>query len=195
VALGRPRGFDTDAALDRALELFWRQGYEGTSLTDLTNAMGITRPSLYAAFGNKEQLFRRALDRYTAERGTSLCVALNESRARDALARLLIGTAEFLADGSNPRGCLTIQGALSCGPDANPIKGELEARREATERAILDRLQRARREGDLPGDLDPVALSHYFAAVLQGMSVKAAGGADRAELQAVAETAMRVWPQ
>src|SRR4030081_1680148 len=111
---GRPRSFDTEKALDRALQVFWRKGYEGTSLPDLTEAMGINRPSLYAAFGNKEGLFRKALDRYAERSGGLMCEAMKEPSARAAAERLLRATADALTDPRNPRGCLAVQAALSC---------------------------------------------------------------------------------
>src|SRR4051812_21366670 len=128
---GRPRGFDVDRALDRALELFWRKGYEGTSLPDLTGAMGINRPSLYAAFGNKEQLFRKALDRYAEGPAAYVREALDEPTARAVAERLLGGTADLLTDPRHPGGCLTVQGALACGEAAESVRRELAARRAA----------------------------------------------------------------
>src|SRR5258707_4477360 len=115
MAGGRPRGFDVDEALDRALEVFWRQGYEGTALSDLTAAMGINRPSLYAAFGNKEALFRKVLDRYAERTTASVVHALAEPTARTVVERLLLAAADAQTDPCNPRGCLMVQGALSCG--------------------------------------------------------------------------------
>src|SRR5881397_436962 len=111
---GRPRAFDADKALDRALLVFWRKGYEGASLADLTRAMGINRPSLYAAFGNKEALFRRALDRYAEGPAAYVGEALNEPTARAVAERLLGGTIDLLSDPHNPHGCLVVQGALAC---------------------------------------------------------------------------------
>ena len=191
---GRPRAFDLDEALDRALHVFWRKGYEGTTLTDLTEAMGINRPSLYAAFGNKEELFRKALDRYAERTGWLTGEALKEPTARAAVERLLRATADALTDPRNPRGCLAVQGALSCGEAAEPIRQELNARRAAVEVALRERFYRAKSEGDLSLDADPSDLARYVATVIQGMSVQAAGGASRDELQRVVATALRAWP-
>jgi AcrR family transcriptional regulator len=192
---GRPREFDTDEALDKALHVFWRKGYEGTSLSDLTDAMGISRPSLYAAFGNKEELFRRALDRY-AEHGPGAIQreALSEPTARRVVERLLRGVAETLTDPVNPPGCLAVQGALSCGDAAQSIKEELCGRRAASEAALAARFEQARKEGDLSQGADPVALARFVVTITQGMSVQAAGGATRADLLAVADMALLAWP-
>jgi AcrR family transcriptional regulator len=195
VPKGRPREFDIDKALDRALEVFWRKGYEGASLPVLTRAMGINRPSLYAAFGNKEELFRKALDRYTEGPGAYVREALNEPTARAVAERLLRGAIDLLADSRNPRGCLLVQGALACGEAAESVRQELVSRRVAGEVAIRQRLQRARAEGDLPADTDPADLARYIVTVIRGMAVQAAGGASRKELRRVAELALRAWPK
>src|SRR6201993_1326600 len=116
--VGRPRAFDIDKALDRALQVFWRKGYEGTSLSDLTKAMRINRPSLYAAFGNKEALFKKAIDRYVEGPGAFVRDSLAQPTARAVAERLLRGTIELATDSRNPRGCLIVQGALACGDAA-----------------------------------------------------------------------------
>ena len=115
---GRPRSFDTGKALDRAVDVFWRKGYEGASLSDLTKAMGINRPSLYAAFGDKEQLFRKVLDRYDAGPASYASAALQEPTSRAVVEHLLYGTADLLTSPGNPHGCLWVQGALACGNGA-----------------------------------------------------------------------------
>ena len=195
MAIGRPRAFDMDQALDRALEVFWRKGYEGATLCDLTAAMGINPPSLYAAFGNKEGLFRKALDRYFALRTAFWEEALNAPTARAVAETLLLGTAKFLCDPRHPKGCLAVHGALACDEETDCIRKELETRRAASQSAIRERLKRAKREGDLPADADPAALARYLATVIEGMAVQAAGGASRKELEAVADTALRAWPE
>jgi AcrR family transcriptional regulator len=192
---GRPREFDVDEALDAALRVFHQKGYEGATLPDLTKAMGVNRPSLYAAFGNKEQLFRKALDRYVDQAGAFVREALAEPSARAAVEKLLRGVADNLGDPHSPRGCLLVQGALSCGEEAGAIRDELAARRAANEAAIRARLRRAATEGDLPADADADDLARFVATVIQGMAVQAAGGAGRSELRGIAETAMRAWPQ
>lgn len=193
--IGRPREFDTDKALDRALEVFWRQGYEGSSLADLTKAMGINRPSMYAAFGDKESLFRRALDRY--EQGPSGFIrrALNEANARTALEQIFQGTIDSLSDRKRPKGCLLVQGALACSKESESIRQELIARRIAGEDAVKHRLRRAKSEGELTDDVDADALADFYVTVLRGMGVQAAGGASREDLEKVAEMALRAWPE
>src|ERR1700737_346239 len=138
VQTGRPREFDVDQALDRALRVFWRKGYEGTTLPDLTKAMGINRPSLYAAFGSKEGLFRKALDRYAEGPACYVREALNEPTARAAAERLLGGAIDLFTDRRNPRGCLMVQGALACGKAAECVRKELVSRRLADEAAIRE---------------------------------------------------------
>ena len=195
VPMGRPRAFDIEQALDQALQVFWHKGYEGTSLSDLTEAMGINRPSLYAAFGNKEALFRKALDRYTDGPAGYFRKALQEPTARAVAERLLHEAVVLLTDPRTPGGCLMVQGALSCGESADHIRQELASRRAAGEAAMRQRFKRARLEGDLPEDSDPAALARFLATVIHGMSVEAASGAGRKELLSVIQTALRAWPE
>ena len=194
MAVGRPRGFCKDEALDRALQVFWRKGFEGASICDLTEAMGINPPSLYAAFGNKEQLFRQALDRYADMHAAARTEALAAPRAREAMAVLLRQTARSLTDKSNPAGCLYVQGIAGAGEHASCIREMLNEKRASHEKDIRDRLKRAKVEEELPADADPAALARYFSAIMQGMSVQAAGGASRKELERVAELALQAWP-
>lgn len=190
--LGRPREFDADEALGRALEVFWAKGYEGASLQDLTDAMGISRPSLYAAFGNKESLFRKALDRYIQGPGSLQERALAEPTARKVVETLLRGAA--CTDSCNPAGCLLVQGALACGDDADCVRKELVARRTAGQKALWERFERAQAEGDLRPDIDTCALSKYISAILYGMAVMAAGGASGEDLNQVVHVALEAWP-
>ncbi len=194
MAVGRPRAFDMNRALDRALDVFWRKGYEGASICDLIAAMGINPPSLYAAFGNKEGLFCKALDRYVEMHAEFLRAALALPKARDAIGALLRGTADSLTDRSKPAGCLLVQGIAGAGEHAKCISDELSARRAVSEKAIRERLKRAKVEGDLPKNADPAALARFIATVTQGMAVQAAAGATRAELRRVAATALRALP-
>jgi AcrR family transcriptional regulator len=194
MATGRPREFDIDQALDRALNVFWRKGYEGTTLPDLTRAMGINRPSLYAAFGNKEELFRKALDRYAAGPASHAFAALNEPTARAVVERLWYGAVEMATHPQNPAGCLLVQGALACGDTADAVRRDVAARRAAGVAALRRRFQRAVAEGDLPADANPADLARYVATVTYGMAVQAASGASRAQLRRVAQLALRNWP-
>jgi AcrR family transcriptional regulator len=193
IVIGRPREFDPDVALDRALAVFWRKGYEGTSLADLTRAMGINRPSLYAAFGNKEALFKKALDRYAEGPAAFFREALAAPTARAVAERLLSEAIDVVTDRRNPRGCLLVQGALACGAEADSVRQELASRRLAGEAALRARFEQARAEGDLPADTHPADLARYVMAVLHGMAVQAAGGAGQAELRRVAALALRAY--
>jgi len=191
--MGRPRSFDLDRALDHALHVFWCKGYEGASLSELTKAMGINRPSLYAAFGDKEALFRKALDRYFEGPAAYVFEALKEPKARAALERLLRGAAELQTCPATP-GCLTVHGALACGDTAGAIRKELILRREQGEAAIYQRLKLAKSENDLR--LVPARRScPLLCDGHPGMAVQASGGASRAELERVVQTALLVWPK
>jgi len=192
---GRPRTFDREQALDRAMRLFWEKGYEGASMAELTAAMGVNRPSLYAAFGGKEELFRQALDRYEQGPAAYSRAALEEPTGRRVAERLLREAADMLSSRRHPGGCLTVQGALACGDEAAPVRRELARRRAASEAALRKRLERAAAEGDLPAGSDPGALALYLTTIVCGMAVKAAGGATRRQLERMIEVALRSWPQ
>lgn len=193
-AKGRPREFDADRALDQALLVFWSKGYEGASLSDLTEAMGINRPSLYAAFGDKEALFQKALERYLQGPGTYVQQALGEPRARDVARRILEGAAKSLTGDGHPKGCLMVQAALTSGEESKGVHDLVLAHRKANEAALRDRLERARKEGDLPPGADAAALAKYVTSVLYGLAVQAAGGATKKDLRKVMEIAMRAFP-
>ena len=191
---GRPREFDLDEALERALRLFWLKGYEGTSLSDLTEAMGINRPSLYAAFGDKATLFRKVIDRYVSCHGAHVQHALEAPTARETAVLLLRGTAELLSTPGEPRGCLLVQGALACDEASEPIRQALQERRQAVEAALRERFEHAAAEGDLPPEAEPADLARFLTVVTQGLSVHAAGNATREELLRVADLALKAWP-
>jgi len=195
VPRGRPREFDVDRALDAALRLFWQHGYEGTSLSALTQAMGINMPSLYAAFGNKEQLFLKAVDRYLESPSFYFHKALAEPTARRVAEQLMRGAIGMVMDPKNPDGCLLVHGALASGPDSDSIRRELNVRRAKGEAALRRRFDRAASEGDLSKDADPARLARFIITVIWGMSVQAAGGATRAQLKDIAEFAMKSWPK
>jgi AcrR family transcriptional regulator len=193
--MGRARTFDADEALDRAMTVFWTKGYEGTSLSDLTAAMGISRPSLYAAYGNKEELFRKALERYGEGPSSYERDALGLPTAREVAEGLLRGAADVQTDPDTPAGCLATLGTTYCAEDSSPVGKIVIASRLAGHAAIRERFERARAEGDLPPDADPKALTHYIGTVVCGMAVLAASGATRGELERVIELTMRGWPQ
>ena len=195
VQRGRPRAFDPDAALERAMHVFWAKGYEGASLSDLTRAMRINRPSLYAAFGNKEQLFRKVLDRYMDGPLAYFGKALAAPTARDVIEQIFLGAAKMAGDPRNPAGCLVVQGALACGNAARSVRKEIAARRAAAKAALHRRFQRAKREGDLPQSGDPADLARYVMTVLHGMAVQGADGANQDQLRRVAQVALRAWPK
>ena len=192
-ALGRPRAFDAEKALNRAMQVFWRRGYLGTSLSDLTDAMGINRPSLYAAFGNKKSLFRKALNRYFKGPSAYLNDALQELTARAVAERLFQSVIDLLADPQTPTTCLWVHSALSCGDD--PIRKEFAAQRAGAIAGLRKRFKRAIAEGDLPAGTDAGALAHFALAVNFGLTVQASTGAIRRELLRIAEIALRAWPK
>ncbi|WP_437937584.1 TetR/AcrR family transcriptional regulator [Sorangium sp. So ce341] len=192
---GRPRGFDQEAALERAMVLFWERGYEGASLDELSAAMGISPSSLYATFGGKEQLFRAAVDRYLAGRGgyTGRIVA-EEPTARGAVQRLLETAADELTRSDHPPGCMIALAGTQCSPGARPVQDLLRTYREGWLCELKARIQRAIDGGELAPDTDAAALATFYAIVLMGMSVQARDGAQRESLRAAVEVAMRAWP-
>src|SRR4051812_44902182 len=179
---GRPREFCVDAALTTALRLFWSKGFEGTSLTDLTEAMGITRPSLYAAFGNKEALFRKALDLYEREKLAYVEQALAAPTARGVAERLLRGALEMQCSDCEPKGCLRVISSVACGAEAESIREEVIARRKSAGEALIRRFEAAKATGEMPEHMDAEGLAGYLGALLQGLSLQAGAGASRAEL-------------
>jgi AcrR family transcriptional regulator len=193
--MGRARAFDADEALDRAMTLFWSKGYDGTSVSELTEAMGINRPSLYATYGNKQERFRKALERYGEGPASYERDALAQPTAREVAEGLLRGAADVQTDPDTPAGCLATLGTTYCADESSPVGKVLITSRLAGHAAIRERFQRARAEGDLAADADPKALTHYIGSVVCGMAVLAASGATRKELERVIELTMRAWPQ
>jgi AcrR family transcriptional regulator len=192
--IGRPRGFDADEALERAMLVFWAQGYEGASLDDLTGAMGITRTSMYRAFGNKEDLFRKALDRYTEGPASYFTRALGRATAREVAAAYLDGVVEAATKPDCPVGCLGVQGSLASGESGRPARDALAAWREEGVNHLRVRFQQAVDDADLPAGADPARLARYLMTVANGIAVQAAGGTTRDELQLVAQMALLSWP-
>lgn len=192
--MGRHREFDTEKALDAALAVFWAKGFEGASYGDLTAATGVARPGLYAAFGNKEEMFFKALARYDETFMAFFPVALEEARAIDVARKCLRGAAEVQAGAGTPAGCFGINGALACSDEGESVRSALAHRRLRAEGVLAERFMRAKAEGDLRADADPAALARFVMTVSQGMSVQAKAGATREELVEVAELALAGWP-
>jgi len=192
---GRPREFDQEQALDQALELFWRQGYEGTSIADLRNAIGITAPSLYAAFGSKEELYRRVLEHYLAGLGRTLVDALREeANTYAAVKRFLFESAQIFAGPKNPRGCLISCAIPTCAPENRAVADIVAAKRMGSVHTLRTRFQQAVKQGELPRDTDTEQLARFYGAVIQGMSIQALDGAGAKALRGIAETALKAWP-
>jgi AcrR family transcriptional regulator len=192
---GRPPSFDRDEALQRALELFWAHGYEGTTLEDLQKAMGgLTPPSFYNAFGSKEQLFKEATDLYVCMVGEPTMRALEESQtARAGVEAMLRLTAEFLSQPGKPHGCLLVLGAMNCTPANKGAQDYLQAIRRQAPKVIKRRLDRSVAHGELSSDLDTNALAAFYATVIHGLGVRAGDGASRKELLAAVDGAMAGW--
>lgn len=191
MGMGRPREFDAETALDQAMEVFWRHGYEGATIAQLTEAMGINPPSLYACFGNKEGLLKAALDRYTKLRNVWMDEVVAAPTAREVAERMLMGIADKQTDPANPPGCLLVQGGIACGTGSENVPFELAARRAENEDQLRKRFVRAKAEGDLKDTADPAALARYVSAVAVGMGVMASSGADREALRQVASVALQ----
>ena len=191
---GRPREFCPEVALAAALRVFWKHGYEAASISELTEAMGITRPSLYACFGNKEALFRKAFELYEREKLSYVRSALEAPTARGVAERLLRGAIEIQCSDGDPQGCLGVISSVTCGGEAESVRSEVLARRASSDAALVARFARAKAEGDLPDSIEPDALACYLTTMMQGMAVKAAAGTPRAVLERLADTTLAVWP-
>ncbi|TDR93092.1 TetR/AcrR family transcriptional regulator [Enterovirga rhinocerotis] len=194
MAMGRPRSFDMDKALDEAMEVFWRHGYDGASIAELTKAMGIKPPSLYAAFGNKEGLLKAALDHYTVRHGEHMSWVLAGATAHEVAERFLTSTADSHTEPGKPPGCLLVQGGLVCGAGSENVPFEFATRRDQVEASLRERFARAKSDGDLPDDCDPSALARFLACITSGMGVMASSGADREALRQVARVALSAFP-
>lgn len=191
---GRPRAFEADAALEKAIVVFWEQGYDGASLADLTEAMGISRKSMYAAFGNKEELFHKVLLRYAAGPGGYTERSVHAPDARRVASDLLTGAALAATRPGMPTGCLGVRGALAVGDTGRVARDTLAAWRAHGQERLLERFRRAVEEGDLPDDADPELITRYLLTIANGMTVQAMGGATRDDLLRVADAALRHWP-
>ena len=194
VERGRPREFNRTAALRKAMEVFWRRGYEGTSLKELTAAMGINSPSLYAAFGCKETLFREALGLFEASEGEAQARALrDEPTARAAVEVMLRKSADAYTRPEKPSGCMLVLTAMACSPENDSVRDYCATNRRRTQATLRRRLDRSVSAGDLPKATDTAALSAYYTAVLQGLAIQARDGASRTELHAIIDCAMAAW--
>jgi AcrR family transcriptional regulator len=187
---GRPRGFDRQVALRRAMEVFWEHGYEGAPLSELTAAMGINAPSLYAAFGCKEALFREAVTLYEQQEGIAVADA---PTAREAVVGLLHAGALAYSDPGKPAGCMIVLAANTYTPKTEGVRDHLSERRRAAKAAVRQRLEQGVADGDLAPGLDTGPLADYLSTVLSGMSVQARDGVGREGLLAVADAAMAGW--
>ncbi|ASQ97558.1 TetR/AcrR family transcriptional regulator [Streptomyces sp. 11-1-2] len=192
--IGRPRGFDADEALERAMLVFWKHGYEGASTANLTNAMGISTTSMYAAFGNKEKLFRKVLERYTEGPSAYLARAMEEPTALGVATAILTGTIRTTTRPASPHGCLGVQSALTVSDSGQEVRDLLVAWRNDGCCRVRERFQRAVDDGDLPPDTDPGLLARYVTTLAFGIAVQAASGLGRDELQEMADAALRSWP-
>jgi TetR/AcrR family transcriptional regulator, copper-responsive repressor len=191
---GRPRSFDRAAALGAAIEVFWEKGFEGASISDLTEAMGINPPSLYSAFGDKEQLFLEAADKYSESRGDE-CPYTSESTARGSIERLLTYMARELTDGTHPRGCMMVM-ATATSANASPrLQKAIADRRIASREHMRARIKRGIEEGDVPADTDAGALADFYSTLIAGLSTQAHDGASRKSLMATVERAMLLFPE
>jgi AcrR family transcriptional regulator len=191
---GRPLRFNQEDALESALQVFWSRGYEGASMSELVEALGINKPSIYATFGNKEALFHKALAKYIAGPVAFVGEAMNEPTAKQVAEKFLKGAVEFFTDKSHPLGCMVVQGALTCGQGSQLIQQELTAHRQRLERSFKERFDLAKTQGDLPPNVDSSDLAKYLTTIHQGMSVQATSGASKNELLAVVEFALKSWP-
>ncbi|MDI1461505.1 TetR/AcrR family transcriptional regulator [Catellatospora sp. KI3] len=192
--LGRPREYDTDEVLDRAMKVFWAKGYEGTSMADLTAATGLKPGSVYSAFESKAGLFERVLDRYVDTVFGYAAEAVRAPTVRGVVERWLAGVVEATTGRDTPPGCLLVQGALAVGDTARAVQEQLQVRRLAGERLLVERLARGVADGELPAGADPAAIAGYVLALSAGLSVEAAGGADRRRLRRTADLALARLP-
>jgi AcrR family transcriptional regulator len=192
--MGRHREFDVEKVLDSALCVFWRKGYEGASYADLTEAAGVERPALYSAFGNKEALFRKALDRYTEQYLGYLPEALQLPTSREVAAHILYNTADLNTRFPSHTGCLGVNGALAGSDESEPVRQVLIDFRAAAQARLQERFEKAKEEGDLPKTAKPDTLAAFVMAMTHGMAVQAKAGFRREMLEAVVEQALASWP-
>ncbi|MET0137418.1 MAG: TetR/AcrR family transcriptional regulator [Sphingobium sp.] len=191
---GRPVTFDRLAALDAATSLFWRYGYDGTSLAMLTAALGCTPPTIYAAFGSKEGLYKEVVERYRRRGAASPAHRPKAASAYAMVERYLRAVAHQFTDAQGPKGCMVGTGALQCAPGNEAIATYASNARLDGLRLFAARVEEAKRQGELPEDANADAIARFYVAVVQGMSVQAIDGADRAQLDALVDMALAAWP-
>lgn len=193
---GRPLSFDRETVLERAMHVFWRQGYETTTIQDLTAAMGITAPSLYSAFGDKEGLYMEAVSFYRSRYGEHAKHILDSvPTARAAVRALLFDTAYLMSDPELPSGCMVMNSATNCSASSEHVQSAVAERRAEGLGWIQERIERGIREGDVPAGTDAAALARFYFTVIAGMSIQARDGADCATMQAIIDSAMEAWPK
>jgi AcrR family transcriptional regulator len=188
---GRPISFDKDAALEAAMLLFWERGYEGTSMADLTQAMGLSPSSIYAAFGDKQALFSLAVKRYMDSRAQYATRALEEPTLERVIRALFHNTVAFLTTPGHPPTCMTLAGAMGCSVDATPARDLMTEIRKQNEVALRERLLQARESGELSKDINLDDYTRYLSSILAGLSVQAANGSTKAELKRTAQMALK----
>jgi len=191
---GRPRSFDRDAALKAAVQVFWLRGYEATSMTDLTKAMGINAPSLYAAFSCKEALFEEALALYETVEGALPKRLLAESRtAKEGFAAMLRFYAGYYVNTDHPPGCMAVLSAIVGAPENKSVRALMTKSRRTAMTLLADRVRRGQAEGDVPATADAAAIAAFYTTLVQGMSIQARDGATKKQLQASVEMALEAW--
>jgi len=191
---GRPRSFDPEAVLAPAMLLFWRHGYEATSLAELTQAMGVTPPSIYAAYGDKKGLFRAAVQRYLSRSQTPVEIIAQANTAMAAAQMLIEGAAEAYTGADTPPGCLLATSAIAVSAEADDVRQELAAIRRDIEMALRDKIIGDIHAGEMAAETDPETLAAYVMTIIQGLSTLARDGATRSKLQRIAHLSMAVWP-
>ncbi len=194
MAMGRPRGFDADTKLDKMVDVFWQHGYEGSSMAALTAATGLSKPSLYAAFGGKEDLFRAAFARYRERQDQFTGNMLSHPVARTGVERLLLALVDSLTQPDMPHGCLLVHGNLVGSPDSDTIREMLRQHRKALQAAVRERLAQAQQENEIDADVSLSDLARYITTTAQGLAVQAADGAQRKALHRVVALTMQAWP-
>lgn len=194
MALGRPRGFDTEATLDKVVDVFWTHGYEGSSMATLTAATGLSKPSLYAAFGDKGQLFRAAFARYRERQAEFTSKALANPQVRAGVESLLMALVDSQTQSGKPHGCLLVHGNLVGTPESKDVREELTLHRRAVANKLRERLRKGQADGDFPVGTDVADFSLFITTLIQGLAVQAAGGASRKSLKNVVKLSMQAWP-